>query len=114
MSARLPSTVFTFMSVYILTVVPALTNYRCRQIMPSTNKAKAVFDNVKTTSYHIKSVVNCSQSTKSSSIFKLVVSRDGGNKRYDFEAESPKLASEFAAFPSQFLVSLGHSIARVR
>src|ERR1700722_10234598 len=63
------------------------------QIMPSTNKAKAVFDNGKTSSYHIKSIAGCQQSTKSSSIFKLVVNRDGGNKRYDFEAESPRLAS---------------------
>jgi len=61
--------------------------------MPSTNKAKAVFDNVKTSSYHIKSIAGCHQSTKSSSIFKLVVNRDGGVKRYDFEAESAKLAS---------------------
>jgi target of rapamycin complex 2 subunit MAPKAP1 len=63
------------------------------QIMPSANKAKAVFDNGKTSSYHIKSIAGCQQSTKSSSIFKLVVNRDAGNKRYDFEAESPKLAS---------------------
>ncbi|KAK0444951.1 stress-activated map kinase interacting protein 1-domain-containing protein [Desarmillaria tabescens] len=60
-------------------------------IMPSTNKAKAVFDNGKTYSYHIKSIVDCQQSTKSSNIFKLVLT---GNKRYDFEAESPKAAGE--------------------
>ncbi|KAK0207957.1 stress-activated map kinase interacting protein 1-domain-containing protein [Desarmillaria ectypa] len=60
-------------------------------IMPSTNKAKAVFDNGKTYSYHIKSIVDCQQSTKSSNIFKLVLT---GNKRYDFEAESPRLAGE--------------------
>ncbi|SJL05407.1 uncharacterized protein ARMOST_08774 [Armillaria ostoyae] len=60
-------------------------------IMPSTNKAKAVFDNGKTYSYHIKSIADCQQSTKSSNIFKLVLT---GNKRYDFEAESPKLAGE--------------------
>ncbi|KAG7450808.1 uncharacterized protein BT62DRAFT_536965 [Guyanagaster necrorhizus] len=60
-------------------------------IMPSTNKAKAVFDNGKTYSYHIKSIVDCQQSTKSLNIFKLVLT---GNKRYDFEAESPKLAGE--------------------
>ncbi len=59
--------------------------------MPSTNKAKAVFDNGKTYSYHIKSIADCQQSTKSSNIFKLVLT---GNKRYDFEAESPKLAGE--------------------
>ena len=64
------------------------------QIMPSANKAKAVFDSGRTASYNIRSVVACQQSAKSSSTFKLVVHRDGGTKRYDFEAESPKLANE--------------------
>lgn len=62
--------------------------------MPSANKAKAVFDNGRTASYNIRSVVACQQSAKSSSMFKLVVQRDGGTKRYDFEAESPKHANE--------------------
>ncbi|KAF9041265.1 stress-activated map kinase interacting protein 1-domain-containing protein [Panaeolus papilionaceus] len=63
-------------------------------IMPVANKAKAVFDSGKTSSYHIKSIADCQQSTKASSIFKLVLNRGAGNKRYDFEAESPKLAAE--------------------
>ncbi|KAF6757784.1 stress-activated map kinase interacting protein 1-domain-containing protein [Ephemerocybe angulata] len=62
-------------------------------IMPSANKAKAVFDHGKTASYHIKSIADCQQSQKSSA-FKLVLNRASGNKRYDFEAESPKLAAE--------------------
>ncbi|SRR6266436_10446216 len=61
--------------------------------MPTTNKAaKAVFDSGKTSSYHIDSVISC-QSGKSSSAFRMVVLRDGGNKRYEFEAESAKVAS---------------------
>ncbi|KII84683.1 hypothetical protein PLICRDRAFT_57646 [Plicaturopsis crispa FD-325 SS-3] len=64
-------------------------------IMPSANKAKAVFDSGKTTSYHLASIVECQQSSKSSSAFKLIIQRDRRqNKRYDFEAESPKLAAE--------------------
>ncbi|KAH7911172.1 stress-activated map kinase interacting protein 1-domain-containing protein [Hygrophoropsis aurantiaca] len=63
-------------------------------IMPSANKAKAVFDSGKTVSFHIKSVVACQQSSKSSTIFKLVVQRDTLNKRYDFEADTPKLAGD--------------------
>ncbi|KAF8189367.1 stress-activated map kinase interacting protein 1-domain-containing protein [Pholiota molesta] len=63
-------------------------------IMPSTNKARAVFDNGKTSSYHIKSIADCQQSAKTSSIFKLILNRTAGNKRYDFEAESPRLAAE--------------------
>ena len=63
--------------------------------MPTTNKgAKAVFDSGKTSSYHIDSVVSF-QSGKSSSAFRMVVLRDGGNKRYEFEAESAKIASAF-------------------
>lgn len=62
------------------------------QIMPSATRA--FLDSMKTSSYHIKTVIACVQSAKSSSNFKLVVWRDGGNKRYDFEAESPKVAGE--------------------
>lgn len=61
-------------------------------IMPS-NKAKAVFDSGKTWSYHIKSI-DCQQTTKLSSTFRLLLNRAGGLKRYEFEAESPKLAHE--------------------
>ena len=65
-----------------------------QQIMPSAKRATGMFENGRTSSYHIKSVVACQQSAKSSSSFKLVVHRDGGTKRYDFEAENPKAASE--------------------
>jgi len=63
-------------------------------IMPSANKAKTVFDSVRTASYNIRSVVACQQSAKSSTTFKLVVHRDGGTKRYDFEAEDPKMVTD--------------------
>jgi SAPK-interacting protein 1 (Sin1), Pleckstrin-homology len=64
--------------------------------MPTANKAaKAVFDSGKTSSYHINSLYSCQSGKSSSSAFRLVVHRDGGNKRYEFEAESPKLASAF-------------------
>lgn len=64
--------------------------------MPMSNKAKHVFDSGKTSSYHLKSVVACQQSSKDSSTFKLVVhSNAERDKRYDFEAESPKLACEY-------------------
>ena len=62
--------------------------------MPSAKRATGMFETGRTSSYHIKSVVACQQSAKSSSSFKLVVHRDGGTKRYDFEAENPKVASE--------------------
>ena len=64
----------------------------CEQVMPSTNKAKAVFDSGKTSSYHIKSIADCQQSATTPSIFKLILTRGAKSKRYDFEAESPKYA----------------------
>ncbi|KAF5343840.1 hypothetical protein D9756_011337 [Leucocoprinus leucothites] len=67
-------------------------------IMPSSNKAKNVFDSGRTSSYHIKTIADCQQSSKSSSTFKIVLTRGGGTtKRYDFEAENPKMASEIVA-----------------
>ncbi|KAH9918959.1 stress-activated map kinase interacting protein 1-domain-containing protein [Fomitopsis serialis] len=64
-------------------------------IIPMSNKAKHVFESGKTSSYHLKSVVACQQSSKNSSTFKLVVRGNAErNKRYDFEAESAKLAAE--------------------
>lgn len=62
--------------------------------MPSANKAKAVFDSGKTLSFHIKSISVCQQSQKTSTLFKIVVQRDSRNKRYDFEADTAKLAGE--------------------
>ena len=59
--------------------------------MPTANKAKNVFDNGKTNSYHIKSIADCQQSAKSSA-FKLILARGSRNKRYDFEADNPKIA----------------------
>jgi len=61
-------------------------------IMPSDNKA--FFDSMKTSSFHVTSIVSCKQSSKSPASFKIVVWRDGGEKRYDFEAESARQASE--------------------
>jgi hypothetical protein len=80
---RVPKPCFFYHSTY---------PYFFLQIMPSANKARAVFDNGKTSSYHIKSIADCQQSAKTSSIFKLILNRGAGNKRYDFEAESPRLA----------------------
>ena len=62
--------------------------------MPSSNRARGVFDSGKTVSFHIKSVASCTQSAKHSASFKLIVKRDGGEKRYDFEAENAKLAGK--------------------
>ncbi|KXN81704.1 Stress-activated map kinase-interacting protein 1 [Leucoagaricus sp. SymC.cos] len=79
-------------------------------IMPSSNKAKNVFDSGRTSSYHIKTIADCQQSSKSSSTFKLVLTRSGGTaKRYDFEAENPKLASEIVQTIKNLKASLERS-----
>ncbi|KAG6885778.1 hypothetical protein C0993_009883 [Termitomyces sp. T159_Od127] len=85
------------------------------QIMPSTNKAmKVVFDSGKTSSYHIKSIVDCQQSAKTSSVFRLVLNRGGASKRYDFEAESPRLAGEIVQTIKSLKASLERSGTVVR
>ncbi|KAI0634986.1 stress-activated map kinase interacting protein 1-domain-containing protein [Trametes polyzona] len=67
-------------------------------IIPTVTKAKHVFDSGKTSSYHLKSVVTCSQSNKNNATFKLIVhSGAESSKRYEFEAESPKLAAEIVS-----------------
>ncbi|KAG6841336.1 hypothetical protein C0991_012161 [Blastosporella zonata] len=99
---------------YIHASAPPLALLRVRssvlQIMPSTNKAmKAVFDSGKTSSYHIKCIADCQQSAKTSSAFKLVLNRGGANKRYDFEAESPRLAGEIVQTIKNLKASLDRS-----
>ncbi|CAE6478657.1 unnamed protein product [Rhizoctonia solani] len=61
-------------------------------IMPSNNRA--FLDTMKTSSYHIKTVIGCKKTKKAPNSIKLVVLRDGGSKRYDFEAEDEKQAGE--------------------
>ena len=79
------------MSVHVLLIFLS-SSPELEQVMPSTNKAKAVFDSGKTSSYHIKSIADCQQSATTPSIFKLILTRGAKSKRYDFEAESPKYA----------------------
>ncbi|KAJ7778713.1 stress-activated map kinase interacting protein 1-domain-containing protein [Mycena maculata] len=79
-------------------------------ILPTANKAtKAVFDSGKHVSYHIRSIVDCQQSTKSSAIFKLVLGRADGKKRFDYEAESAKHAGEIVAQIRALKASLDRS-----
>ncbi|TBU24321.1 stress-activated map kinase interacting protein 1-domain-containing protein [Dichomitus squalens] len=86
--ARIPSSLSLMLNPLTVT----------NKIIPTVTKAKHVFDSGKTSSYHLKSVVACQQSSKNSSTFKLVVhSGADRNKRYEFEAESPKLAGEIVS-----------------
>ena len=70
--------------------------------MATASKAKNVFENGKTTSYHIKSIAGyagCQQSAKSSAL-KLILARGPTNKRGDFEADGTKIAGSFLFLPS--------------
>jgi hypothetical protein len=65
------------------------------QIIPSATKA--LLDSLKTSSYHIKTVLECSMPKKDSSTVRLVIQRDDSTKkRYDFEADSRASASELS------------------
>lgn len=78
--------------------------------MPSSNKAKNVFDSGRTSSYHVKTIADCQQSSKSSATFKLVLTRGGGaTKRYDFEAENAKVAFEIVQTIKNLKTSLERS-----
>ena len=47
-----------------------------------------------TPSYHTRSVITFQQSAKLFTSFRLIVHKDGGTKRYDFEEENLKVASK--------------------
>jgi hypothetical protein len=95
--------------VSLLSLIPST------QILPTANKAtKAVFDSGKHVSYHIRSIADCQQSTKSSAIFKLVIGRGaGGKKRYDYEAESAKHAGGFLYSHSLRVLMLGQFLGEI-
>ncbi|RIA85683.1 stress-activated map kinase interacting protein 1-domain-containing protein [Glomus cerebriforme] len=75
-------------------------------IMPS--ETRTMFESMKTSSYHITSVMSCKANKKSPSSFKLEIFRDSGTKTYDFEAESPKVATEICQ-KVKFLMGLYNS-----
>lgn len=57
------------------------------------NETRAFQTHTTTTSYPIPSIVSCTQSRLPSS-FKVIVMRENDQKRYDFEAENSKIATE--------------------
>jgi len=64
------------------------------QIMPS--ESRAFFDSMKTTSFHITLVASCKLTGRAGG-FKINVWREGGQKRYEFEAENRKQAGALQA-----------------
>ncbi|KAI5478231.1 stress activated MAP kinase interacting protein Sin1 [Pseudohyphozyma bogoriensis] len=55
------------------------------------------FDGGRTSSFHISNIHECKVSRRAPNSFKLLVQKDRVDKRYDFEAESPKQAQEIVA-----------------
>ena len=70
-----------------------------RQIMPS--ESRGFLDSMKTTSFHITLVASCKLSGRYGG-FKINVWRDGAQKRYEFEADTPKLAGEHVDLEQTF------------
>jgi hypothetical protein len=66
-------------------------------IMPPENK-NMLFDNVKTTSFHISAVVSCQLQRKGSVSFKLTVQRDKETKAYEFDAATAQEARTSFSF----------------
>jgi len=60
--------------------------------MPS--ESRAFFDSMKTTSFHITLVASCKLTGRAGG-FKINVWREGGQKRYEFDAENGKQAGTF-------------------
>ncbi|EJT99363.1 hypothetical protein DACRYDRAFT_118096 [Dacryopinax primogenitus] len=65
-------------------------------IFPSSNM-RAFASSSKTSSHHITAVVSCKQSRKVPQTVKLVVMKDGVEKRYELEAENVKEAAEIVS-----------------
>jgi hypothetical protein len=61
---------------------------------------RAFFDSMKTSSFHVTSITACKQYTKTPSLFRITVWKDGTEKRYEFEAENPRESGKhFFLFP---------------
>ncbi|KZT61708.1 SIN1-domain-containing protein [Calocera cornea HHB12733] len=65
-------------------------------ILPS-NTVRAFAGSSKTSSHHITAVISCKQSRKVPQTVKLVVLKDGVEKRYELEAENVKEAAEIVS-----------------
>lgn len=63
--------------------------------MPSDTKS--MFEAGRTTSYHISTLIECKLSRRAPTSFKILVQKHRTEKRYDFEAETPKQAQEIVA-----------------
>lgn len=72
-------------------------------IMPPEHKG--MFDSVKTSSFHVNSVVACKQSKKARNHFKITVVKDQSHKTYDFEAENAKEARKWDGSVVSFFLS---------
>ena len=76
--------------------------------MPSESRS-AFFDSMKTTSFHISLMASCKLSGRSGG-FKIVVWRDAAQKRYEFEADTPKQAGEYERLIRRLVVPRAEAI----
>ncbi|OCF45799.1 hypothetical protein I317_00287 [Kwoniella heveanensis CBS 569] len=71
-------------------------------IMPS--ESRAFFDSMKTTSFHITLVASCKLTGRAGG-FKINVWREGAQKRYEFEAENQRQATDIVSTIRQLMKS---------
>ncbi|CDK28905.1 unnamed protein product [Kuraishia capsulata CBS 1993] len=57
-------------------------------ILPFSDNRGSWYENAKTSSFHVSQIVKCKRSSKHPLLFKVVISKNGGLKRYDLEASS--------------------------
>lgn len=74
--------------------------------MPPEGKAHGFTTSVRTSSYHISSIVNVKQSRKSPHNLKIAVAKDSGTKTYELEAENPRIASDIVTIMKDLCVAL--------
>lgn len=64
--------------------------------LPAENRG--MFDVGKTVNYHVSAIIECRVSKRSKGSFKILVQKDRGVKRYDFEGETVKQTGEWASY----------------
>lgn len=73
--------------------------------MPSASDNRGRFEGGRTSSFHISMVHDCKVSRRAPMTFKMLVQKNGHEKRYDFEAESARQAVEIVQHVKALMAS---------
>jgi hypothetical protein len=94
------STIFAFASCPGLPLLPLSIHF-----MPSAADNRGRFEGGRTSSFHISMVHDCKVSRRAPTTFKMLVQKNGHDKRYDFEAESSRQAIEIVQHVKALMAS---------